>query len=164
MQADFQKNKKKGLLSEFIWDGNRDYSPWLTTPLIVDFWNSIDKNALNGMWKNEFLIFFYKLCVNFEDYTKQLSNDVEAMLCGAWAVKPYLKPRRIFFFCAKFELFFFISLCPSSLESEQLYTNIMRLIQLPIKGKELNSSHAKSIQDKLVKKKKHIYFKNIKNF
>lgn len=30
----------EGLLSEFIWDGTKDYSPYFTLPPLIDFWNA----------------------------------------------------------------------------------------------------------------------------
>ena len=58
-------------LSEFLWDGNRDYSPWLTVPLVCAHWV-----ALGG-----------------EDavvrQASKLADVVESRWCRKWNARPY---------------------------------------------------------------------------
>jgi isopenicillin-N epimerase len=60
-----------GLLSDFIWDGNRDYSPWLTVPLVCDFWHAFggERRAMQ--------------------HAASIADEVERHLCNRWNVEPY---------------------------------------------------------------------------
>jgi isopenicillin-N epimerase len=60
-----------GLLSDFIWDGNRDYSPWLTVPLVCDFWHAFggERRAMA--------------------HARDLADRVESELCARWSVEKY---------------------------------------------------------------------------
>lgn len=60
-----------GLLSEFVWDGNRDYAPWLSVPLVCDFWRAFggEQRAMA--------------------HASRVADAVEAELCRRWSVAPY---------------------------------------------------------------------------
>lgn len=60
-----------GLLSDFIWDGNRDYSPWLTVPLVCDFWHAFggERRAMA--------------------HARAVADQVESTLCARWSVGKY---------------------------------------------------------------------------
>jgi selenocysteine lyase/cysteine desulfurase len=63
--------RNAGLLSEFVWDGNRDYSPWLTVPLVCDFWHAFggERRAMA--------------------HAARVADAVESELCRRWSVPAY---------------------------------------------------------------------------
>lgn len=63
--------RASGLLSDFVWDGNRDYSPWLAVPLVCDFWHAFG-GAPRAM-----------------RHAAGVAERVERELCARWHVAPY---------------------------------------------------------------------------
>lgn len=60
-----------GLLSNFVWDGNRDYSPFLSLPLVCKFWHDIDETRVHA-------------------YQQALMQQVDSLLCNTtFGWKPY---------------------------------------------------------------------------
>jgi selenocysteine lyase/cysteine desulfurase len=61
---------RSGYLSEFIWDGTKDYGACLALPTVLDFWtNTIGVE-------------------NARRYSTELMTSAEALLCAGWDVKP----------------------------------------------------------------------------
>ena len=57
-----------GMLSEFSWDGNRDYSSWLALDATAKFWNVVDLNRAR-------------------DYSAGLLRDAVALLLKTWSTR-----------------------------------------------------------------------------
>jgi len=78
-RPDFQKHvhspvvshgSRNGYLSEFIWDGTKDYGAYLALPAVLDFWtNTIGVD-------------------NARRYCTELMAKAEALLCEGWQTKP----------------------------------------------------------------------------
>lgn len=61
---------RNGYLSEFIWDGTKDYGAYLALPAVLDFWtNTIGVE-------------------NARRYCTELMHKAEALLCEGWGTKP----------------------------------------------------------------------------
>jgi selenocysteine lyase/cysteine desulfurase len=59
-----------GYLSEFIWDGTKDYGAYLSLPPVLDFWsNTIGVD-------------------NARRYCTELMESAEALLCAGWGTRP----------------------------------------------------------------------------
>ncbi len=56
---------RAGFVSEFIWDGTKDYGAYLSVPAVVDFWATVGVDAVRT-------------------YSSGLLRDAEQLLCGAF--------------------------------------------------------------------------------
>lgn len=59
-----------GFASEFIWDGNRDYSGILALPTLLTWWQRVDAGAAR-------------------DYCRGLLRDAVALLCSRWGTRTH---------------------------------------------------------------------------